>query len=420
MLERGVNPCIGTIALFVSPFVLGKFVSKNKKDEDLDFVFSAAAVAAKANKTAKLLEFIAKQDSSMANDSLVAAAKHTFLQLQECWQSRNYDPMQSLLMHDLYVQHSAQIKGLVRNHEINMLDSINIQRIEIVNVRYTDKINEREFTALITATIRDYYLDDRTHAFLRGDESPAQFQEFWTFHRQDTVWLLREIEQSRESDKLREENFAEMFTDQQLGGIYGEAAGSGGEAGPWLEKEVETKATKIERMLNFLVQTDKLWNKKLMTDRARQIFADVLLAQEAGDPAAVNADELFPELAESLREEIRTRRGAGLTLEYRNLCVRKVELVLVRNLANRSDDEFVARISAHAQRAVVHNGQVRQQDEYVTPFEEFWTFGRSGHQWNLKEVVPTDRGKEAIDRENIDEYSSPSQLQWYYKHTRAN
>src|SRR5438093_4704 len=97
--------------------------------------------------------------------------------------------------------------------------------------------------------------------FSPGDSAAARFQEFWTFQLQNGAWLLREVEQSRESDKLKEENFVEMFTDKQVEGVYAETASPGGPAGPWLEKSVETKASRIERLLNFLVQTDKMWNR---------------------------------------------------------------------------------------------------------------------------------------------------------------
>jgi hypothetical protein len=50
---------------------------------------------------------------------------------------------------------------------------------------------------------------------------------------------------------------------------------------------------------------------------------------------------------------------------------------------------------------------------------EFWTFGRLDNEWKLKEVVPPARGEGLIAAENVDEDSSPEQLQWYYKQTRA-
>src|ERR1017187_5072801 len=246
-----------------------------RDEENLDFVYRPAAVESKAAKTRKLLEFIAKTDASFTEKSLQDLATGTFVKLQKCWQAREYGPMQALLMPDLYVAHCAQLQGLRRHHEINIIEGLQVQRVDIVNVCYTQQENQREFTALITARARDYYVDDRDNHTLRGDDEPAQFQEFWTFQRQDGAWLLREIEQTRESDKLKEENVFEQFTDKGVAQVYGKTAGQGGPAGPWLEKSVETKATRIERLLNFLVQTDKLWDRQAMLERARQVFTDV-------------------------------------------------------------------------------------------------------------------------------------------------
>jgi hypothetical protein len=67
-----------------------------------------------------------------------------------------------------------------------------------------------------------------------------------------------------------------------------------------------------------------------------------------------------------------------VTLEFRNLCVRKVELILIRNFADNERDEFVVRIRAHAQRVMLRGCSVVQQDEDVVPFEQNLTFGRMG------------------------------------------
>lgn len=203
-------------------------------------------------------------------------------------------------------------------------------------MRYTHTGNEREFTALITARAKDYYIDDRTKEFLRGDDSPATFQEFWTFQRQNGAWQLREIEQTRESDALKDENLFEQFTDEGLQQVYGDAASPGGPIGPWLKKDTATKATRIERMLNFLVKTDRMWNRQRMLERARQVFTRVYLAWERGDPEAIPVVDLFPEYAARITDGIRQQRESGISVEYRNLCVRKVELILVRNFADNT------------------------------------------------------------------------------------
>jgi predicted lipid-binding transport protein (Tim44 family) len=204
------------------------------------------AVAKKAAKTEKLLNFLSRQDPSLSLPELRKLAESTFRKLQGCWEKREYGPMEPLLMRALFLQHTAQLQGLTRNHEINRIEDLKVEKVDIVNVRYTEKSDQREFSALITVSARDYYVDDRSHKYLRGDKSSARFQEFWTFHRSGDRWLLREIEQAGESDLLKGENFVEMLTDQTLQGIYGEAAGKEGKAGPWLEKGTEEKATHID------------------------------------------------------------------------------------------------------------------------------------------------------------------------------
>ena len=331
--------------------------SKPKKTENLDFVYGKSAIAGKAGKTQKLLQFLSTQDSSVKPENLKNIAESTFRKLQECWGSGEYDPMQPLLMQSLYDQHVAQLKGMKRDNEINKIENLKVAKFDLVNVRYTNKPNQREFTALVSASARDYYVDARNGHFLRGEKSAAKFQELWTFQLLDGKWLLREVEQTGESDYLKGENFAEMLTDQNIREIYGEEAGKEGAQGPWLEKGAEKKAVRIERMLNFLAQTDTLWNRQAMIERARRVFLDVYLAREAGDPGQIPEGDLFPETAESLKNQLKQWQMEDMRVEYRNLCVRKVELILIRNFEQRDKDEFIVRISAHAQRIVNKGGR---------------------------------------------------------------
>jgi predicted lipid-binding transport protein (Tim44 family) len=410
----GLIAFVGVVTFLVIIFIIIKRTSRQKR-ENLDFVYSPAAISPKAVKTEKLLDFLSRQDPSLSPQELRKLAEATFRKLQECWQARAYEPMGPLLMPALFTEHKAQLDGLKRSHEINRIENLQVERVDLVNVRYPENPAQREFTALVTASARDYYVDDRNGKFLRGDPSPARFQEFWTFHRCGDRWRLREIEQAGESDLLKEKNFVAMLTDQTIQEIYGKAAGKTGTAGPWLERSTEEKATRIDRMLNYLAQTDRLWNRQQMLERARQIFLRVFLAEESGDLAQVPVADLFPGPAATLQEQ-----ASGVTVEYRNLCVRKAELILVRNFADRTKDEFTVRISAHAQKFVRKGDRIISEQPYVTPFEEYWTLGRLDEQWKLKEVMPPARGQKLISEENVDEDSSPEQLKWYYGHPRAN
>jgi hypothetical protein len=158
----------------------------------------------------------------------------------------------------------------------------------------------------------------------------------------------------------------------------------------------------------------------MMQERAREVFLRVYLARESGDPEQTPTGDLFPGVAEDLRNQLRQWQLDGLTVEYRNLCVRKLEIVLVRNFEVQEKDDFTVRISAHAQKIVRKGGFTQSEDQYVAPFEEYWDFGRLDRQWKLKEVLPSTAGKQRIADENIDQDSSAGQLQWYYRQPRAN
>ena len=409
-----------TVRMLIGFVVIGGVViavlvglrAEDKTEEDLDFSFSPDEIEKKAAKTRKLVQRIAENDVDFTPEKLVATARTAFVTLQSAWGNRDYKAMAPLVFSDLRREHEQQIASMIANHEIDLIADLVVEKVEVVHLRYTERKEDRQFTALIQASARDHYVDDRTRRFLRGDRIPARFQELWTFQLKGGRFLLREIEQTRESTALADENFVEFLTDQQLHDTYGEAiAAKQGAAGPWVERPQLEKGTKIHRLLNFLVETDPIWNEKAMKDTARSAAIALYRALEAGQAAGL-ADLALPEAVEAVNAEVRAR--SGRRVEYRNLCVRKVELVLVRNLADDARDGFTARVACHAQRITA-----TLSDEDVTPFESYLVFRRAGDRFKLAEVLPPAQGEAAVGEENVDEDSTPDQLQWYYTKERT-
>src|SRR5207237_339220 len=127
----------------------------------------------------------------------------------------------------------------------------------------------------------------------------------------------------------------EQFTDTGRDQIYGETAGQAGPAGPALPEDVRAKAGKIDRLLNFLVQTDKIWNRDAMLATARRIFLNVQLAWQDGRPEMTAGLAADAAMLTHLRAVNETNQQRGVRVEHRNLCVRKVEIVLVNNRDDR-------------------------------------------------------------------------------------
>jgi predicted lipid-binding transport protein (Tim44 family) len=305
------------------------------------------------------------------------------------------------------------LEALKRQHEIDVIDNLKVEFIKPVHIRVLDN-GYKEFTALIQASATDYYIDDRTNKFIRGDRTAATFQEFWVFQYVDGKWLLRQIDQTKESDALTDKNFVEMFTDVQIQSIIGEEAQ--GAVGPDVDKSAMLKDNKIHRHLNFLFNIDRMWDENLMKENARSLFVAFYTAKEKLDAEAVK-DSFFKEMYEKFADEIARMKKEAVKVEYRNLCVRKADIVLIRNFADNSKDEFTVRIAAHAQKWVWKGGEVIKQENYEIPFENYLTLGRKNNSWLLKELFAS--AGAISKRKNIDEDSSDAQVEWYYTKNRA-
>ncbi|MDI1318577.1 MAG: polymorphic toxin-type HINT domain-containing protein, partial [bacterium] len=407
------------IIIIVVVLMLKAKSSDSDSDENLDYCFGRKEIEPKVGKTRKLLDFIARTDPSVEPKLLRQTAADTFRLLQECWSAREYTRMQPLLMPDLYAQHCDQLRGLRQNHEINKLENLRIEQVDLVHLNYTDQKDGRSFAALLTVWLRDYYVDDRSGEVLRGDAAAGRFQEFWIFQYWEDTWRLREIEQSRESDLLRLENFFESFTETGRDQVYGETAGQAGPLGPNRPPLIPEQDANIDRLLKFLYVTDKIWDREAMLATARRGFAGVLLAWQDGRPEAFTGLGATPGLLAHFRSVNEANQRNHWRVEYRNLCIRKVEIVHVNNRDDRTQDDFTARISAHAQVVTTRDGVIQHRDEFVKPWVEFWTFGRNGQLWVLKEILPGEKGAALVAQENTDEGSSVQMLQWYYSKERA-
>lgn len=352
--------------------------------DNLDFVHSRSQIVPVSEHTDRILEHLARSDPSVDPRKLKEIVGSTFTRLQECWQARHYEPMEPLLMADLYHSHLTQLAAMVRQHEIDHIDDLKILHVDLVNIRYMRKPERREFTALITASARDYYTDDRTGDFLRGDRHPAPFQEFWIFHFSGGRWLLREIEQSRESDVLRENSVVESMDPSQIEQVAGARPAT--VHAPWADPASSARAPRLETQLDELAKSDPAWERSLLQSRARDLFLAVLMVEETGDISQIAAGDLSSSALAHLQTTVAARKNAGETVEFRNLCVRKTEIVLAEPNPALEGSHCTVRVHAHAQTIVTRNRVVIQSDPYERPFVQYITLELSNNRWQLRSI----------------------------------
>jgi predicted lipid-binding transport protein (Tim44 family) len=396
------------------------------------------AVLLRSQQTQSLLEALAGRDPVMDAAGLSTVARSLFTLLQYYWQEYDFAALKALVTADLYAKHRALLEQKARNGESYRIDHLRVQAVDIIQVRYAPQLGECTFTAFITATARNYHVAPRPAGAsgeaprLHGDRGPVGFQEFWTFERQGNAWLLCGLEPGWKPEPLEMEDAVELPAPGPVPAADGVAAlpkdRNGAAPDPTepvaMAPPAETvgqesatgvvrvpeqaaaeqvppaprqpPATRSERLLDELIQ---IWDPARLKERVEQVFLDVLRAREAGDLTGVKDEELFPTVAAAVLEVMEQDRQAGVTTEYRHLGVRGVEVIAVRHVADAADGLFTARIRAQAQAIVRRNGEVMMEDPEVSPFEQFWMFGRLDGQWRLKGVLTPDQGRQLLTQE---------------------
>jgi len=390
-------------------------------------------VTEKAKKTSALMAFLSQQNLIWDEKKILETAKSTFLKLQECWGKRDYAEMQPLMMSTLYSEHVAQLASMRASHEINKLEELKLLKMGIVNIKNYNNKDWDEFVVWLQAQAKDVIIDDRTGNKIRGDEGTGQFEEFWTFQRQGDKWKLRLIDQPEEGmNIIGEENYDEMMTPTMMAQIYERAGATKKDTKVEATREqlegaaatgigdVKSRSQKIHRLLNFLVENDKIWKESVMKDTVREYFILVNTAIEQRKIDSVK-DKLTPELYTRLEERVNKLINDKQIIRKGNLTVRNVEIALVRNFYNKKKDEFTAWVSGQAQEVVIDEKTERtlSGDSYVKDFEEFWTFKRDGDNWLLKAMDKGFKAEEFMKQENIDEGSGKDLMEWYYKKDRT-
>jgi hypothetical protein len=178
-----------------------------------DLIIQPDEVEEKAGKTTRLLEALAQRDPAFSPGELRAFITGTFTRLQQCWEARDYGPVRELLGPSLVAEHEAQLRAMRRDHVINRLDDVRLQRLEFVHVWCPPEADRHEVTALMTWEAKCYFVDDRNGAFLRGSQKVIPYQEFWVFRRSGAAWRLQAIDRSDASHRLETANRVDGMTE---------------------------------------------------------------------------------------------------------------------------------------------------------------------------------------------------------------
>jgi len=439
--------------------LMGLFILLSKGMEAKNKRFAPVGASGKAEETERMLAGLAAADPSVEPNRLKQRVSEVFLKLQSCWEARDYEPMRGLMTGHLHLVHSRKIADMIEAHEINIMENVELLEVKLVFACYKAEQAARSFTALITASARDYHIDDRTRSFLRGDSSAKRFQEYWVFELEKGAWVLSAINQLGESDSVSLENVCEV---QALGAASAASAtpalpaagaysppsiaplpaippltplgGAGAEAPlqPVAATACPAAALAPIGSLNSSApapaeedpgfrrrEPARGWSRRGAELTASAIFLCAYSAWEKGDPSALPSTDMFPALKKELEGMMTGCRKQGLAFSFEGLSLSRAEIVLVESAPPAPGEQFVARITGKARKTLLRNGKTVHAEAFATPFTEYWVFERDGGRWKAKELLPRANGKKVLQRDDEETDSSPTQMEWHYRQDGA-
>ncbi len=159
--------------------------------------------ATKSKQARKLLQQISEKDPVWEIDRIKARIEETYFKVQEAWRERNQDIAREYMSQRLYNKHKLQTDDMLRRGIKNVMENINLKQARIVEVLdYRDNAKD-SFWALITGSMIDYTVLEKTGEFIYGEKKNRSFKELWRFIREDHGWVLDEIDQEVSISDLR-------------------------------------------------------------------------------------------------------------------------------------------------------------------------------------------------------------------------
>lgn len=405
----------------------------------------------RADRTLDIMKVLGARDPAFNPVELENFARKVFVKAQAAWQERDYTRMNGLIMPAMLSGLTSKAEALKVRGEKNMMEDVQVLHVDFVHVRCPKEKEGRSFTVLMTASARDYTLNERTNFVKAGSLDPQTFQEYWTFHQLGGAWALARIDQVGEMDFMNAPNLPD--TPQAAEGIP--LAGTGAQAIPFIAGEEGTRAPSAERAApadhsaymppgmrdrapaqperrpqpaaarpadslppaaarQAPEQPADHWNRQKMEIAATLAFESVYEAWGSNDSSRLNPDFVSAEALAKLRRLMDERRSEGISFEFKSLFARRAEVVLTRQAASSKLhlDEFTARINATAVRALLRNGKPLRREESPEPFTEYWVFGRQDKAWKLRDILP--RMDQAGEDRARDGAPSPVQIEWYW------
>ncbi len=149
-----------------------------------------------SDRVSSVMQDAAQTDSSWNKQALEDYAKDVFNLYQQCWSNNNLKPCKNNLTPRYYKHACLMVEALKQAHRTNRITDLEIIDAAITNMQDVEGKDGDSYVVGIYAEAVDDIIDTPSNQILFQDE--RDFTEYWVFVRQDSKWLLDQINQTTE------------------------------------------------------------------------------------------------------------------------------------------------------------------------------------------------------------------------------
>ena len=129
------------------------------------------------------LDTLKQKDPNFNEQVLLEKVGNQYIQMQDAWQDKQWEPMRAIMTDALYNQMARQLQTLIDAKQTNHVDRIAVLETRIV--RYAVEGDNDVLVVRVSTRITDYTTDDRTGAVVSGSTTRELFMVYdWKLTRQ--------------------------------------------------------------------------------------------------------------------------------------------------------------------------------------------------------------------------------------------
>lgn len=129
------------------------------------------------------LDTLKQKDPDFNEQILLEKVGNQYIQMQNAWQDKKWEPMRAIMTDAMYNQMARQLQALIDAKQTNHVERIAVLETRIV--RYAVEGDNDVLVIRISTRITDYTTDDRTGALISGSQSRELFMVYdWKLTRQ--------------------------------------------------------------------------------------------------------------------------------------------------------------------------------------------------------------------------------------------